>query len=112
MTEEQIQQLIDYLRMLGEAAVDKGFALAMLEVKVRIIQNAIGAVVGLALFPLGIWTWKKHQQDKYGMWDLWTFFSMLAGAIVFLVTALSLVGYALNPEWRAIRIVLSAISGN
>ena len=65
MTEELIQQLIDYLRTIGEAAVDKGFALAMLEVKVRIIQNTMGTVVGLVLMALAPLAWGKYKEDKW-----------------------------------------------
>ncbi len=119
MTTEQIQDLIDYLRTIGEAAVEKGFELAMLEVQVSIVQNALFfglAVIGIVVGLLFTRSALRYKPDPNNRSDDGVFTrgmaaggALLISTMVFLATAHNLIGLMINPQWRAIEIVLGLL---
>ena len=119
MTPEQIQALIDLIRGYGEMALTKGFELAMLEVQVRIAQNLLWLVIGAALVAatvrLGL-TGKQHMDNDYRYDDGsgWFFIAAICGFLgigAVVASASALLGLVMNPEWRAIEILLRTAGG-
>ena len=123
MTPEQIQQLIDYLRSIGEAAVTRGFELALLEVKVRMLQNGLGFLFGAVLVVGGVRGYKHLKaadaarkdagrysyDDDYDIKMIGGVTVGVIGVLISLATAMALVGYVVNPEFRAVSIILGLL---
>lgn len=123
MTPEQIQQLIDYMRDMGELAVSKGFELAMRQVYASAITNFIWAIVTLIGLGVSIWALKQgitavkdHSSWQYksdaefwgtifGIFGI-VIFGLLAGALI-----TDAIKYLVNPEWYAIDLLFGLITG-
>lgn len=117
MNEQQILELIEYLKTMGEMAVSKGFELALLEVQVRLIQNSFASVIAASLIVLSVVFIKRIANKKWGAYNqtdkelAYTGAGVLLGiSAIWLATELSVVtGYLLNPEYRAIKLLLEAL---
>ena len=117
MSQSQIQELIEYIQWLGEAAVNRGFELAMLEVRVLIAQQFVWLAVSLILMVVGALLARAGMRyERDGAWDdgqfplaLGSVIAGLIGALGFIVTLTELISYMMNPEWRAIELILEAV---
>ena len=119
MTPEQIQQLIDYLRSIGEAAVTKGFELSLKQVYVHLAQNVFWSFFGLGLWATAFWAIRRAKAaDAGGRWDMWseqaTYVVVAASGLIFGAMALlpsihNVIGIAINPEWYAIQIMFGLV---
>ena len=119
MTQLDIQELIEYIKWLGEAAVHKGFELAMLEVRVRIFQQFVWlgvSLVALVVAALLARTAVRHAPASLyddGAFPFWIGAGIagLLGGVGLAAAVSELISYVLNPEWRAIEIILQAVGG-
>jgi hypothetical protein len=109
MTPEQIQQALDYLRKLGEAAVTKGYDILSRQVLFNAIHDVIWVLVGIALTILGACLIKGRSAD-----DGWWWMAMLGlifGAVLIFVFIFPAINALINPDWMAIQMILNAASG-
>ncbi|KKN44379.1 hypothetical protein LCGC14_0693750 [marine sediment metagenome] len=119
MTQLDIQELIEYIKWLGEAAVQRGFELAMLEVQVRIFQHFIWLGVSfVALVVAALLARGALRHEPANIYDNKAFSFWMSAGIVGLVGGVGLfaavsglIGYVMNPEWRAIEIIMQAVGG-
>lgn len=101
MTPEQIEQLIRELLKTGEVIASEGFRIAMKQVGVQIFQNFVASVmfvVGTIVASI----WAKKEQE-FLIWLIAVVFSI--AAVLFASDAIARM---MNPEWYAIKTLLSA----
>jgi hypothetical protein len=113
MTPEQIAEVIAYLQGLGEAAVAKGFELAVKQVYVEIAGYTgwVIASILLLFFGIGLLIWRKKNPKSYDR--------DIAAIMGFVCIAISIVGVLsqtyqiaarlINPEWYAIKGILELL---
>ena len=117
MNPEQIQELIEYIKWLGDSVVTKGFELAMLEIRVQIVQILLWLGIGLILLIVAGIFWRLSQTyESTGSFDDGqSVRQVIAGVCAFLgvlltiLMSMDLIGFLMNPEWRAIELILQAM---
>lgn len=130
MTPEQVSELIEYLKGLGELAVSKGFEVAMRQVSVMIATHVIYVLVGIVLLVVAIALWKsankmrermEDQEPKKTEWGDWSpedkftvlrILSVIAGItsiVCIMDSIIKIASYLLNPDWYAIQLMLDLV---
>lgn len=128
MTPEQISELIEYLKGLGDLAVSKRFEVAMRQVSVMLATQVVYCFVGIAFIMIAIALLKSANKMKknidepkeaeWGEWseeDIYTIkraVGVAMGCLAIIGTADSMIkmaSYLLNPEWYAIQLMLGLV---
>jgi hypothetical protein len=130
VTPEQISELIEYLKGLGELAVTKGFEVAMKQVSVMLATRVVYLLVGIIFLIVAIALWKgatnmkkrfESQEPEKDIWGEWSredkFFLLRAASIVFGIASIvctadsiiKIASYLINPEWYAIQLMLDLV---
>ena len=120
MTPEQIQDLLDRLFEIGGAVASNGWRIAMRQVYVEMVTNAVwffvvlGVVVVLAIATKKVA--KEYQQDRENRrdypdseWKLVVLGVGLSIAIVLPFLLNAVVVRLINPEWYAVRLLLDIV---
>ena len=129
MTPEQISELIEYLKGLGELAVTKGFEISMKQVSVMVVTRIVYLVGAIVAIMIARFLWNvstgliKEYADKpeafnKSEWGEWSpsdksFAYRAVGGIMGVVSIACMVdalikiaSYLINPEWHAIQLML------
>lgn len=111
MTPEQIQEIVNYLKQIGESVVTKGFEIAMRQVYVGIAVAIIICVVSIIVFVLGLWVIVKGTQKEYDEeeWYLSGITILIIATFFFIYNVGSIVVRLINPEWYAIQNIMQLI---
>lgn len=121
MTPEQIAELIEYLKNLGELAIGKGFELAMRQVYVLAMYAGLWFVAALFTFIIGLRIWKQaHKTNAERKWNIddETFFLYIVGGCLMALGGIvgfyhigEVLAIVINPEWRAIDLIFGLVTG-
>lgn len=132
MTPEQISELIEYLKGLGELAVTKGFEISMKQVSVMAVTQIVYLVASIIALMIARFLWnistglikvyaekpKEFNESEWGEWSPSdkSFAYRAVGGIVGIVsiavivnTLIKIVSYLINPEWYAIQLMLGLV---
>src|SRR3989304_1984844 len=122
MTPEQIQDLLDRLFEIGGAVASNGWRIAMRQVYVEMVTNAVwffvvlGVVVVLAIATKKVA--KQYLQDREDLrsypdseWKLVVLGTLLSISIVLPFLLNAVVVRLVNPEWYAVRLLLDIVRG-
>jgi hypothetical protein len=125
MTPEQIQELLDKLFEIGGAAASKGFELAMRQVQVNAISTGLWMIFILALaVAAGLFAKRSFKSikakkaaypnnrvdtsgDEFAV--AWGLCGAAIGFILVPILGSSLIGYLMNPEWYAVKLLLEFV---
>ena len=116
MTPEQIQELIDRLFGMGETMATEGFRLALLQVQVN-FWLAISWIILAILFLVGgffitKYAMKETEEDDDSSWFIWVLVYIFIGLfaiIAILVNINTAIALGINPEWYAIKEIMSLL---
>lgn len=132
MTPEQISELIEYLKGLGDLAVSKGFEISMKQVSVMAVTQIVYLVASIIALMIARFLWnistglikvyaekpKEFNESEWGEWSPAdkSFAYRAVGGIVGIVSIACMVGalikivsYLINPEWYAIQLMLGLV---
>lgn len=122
MTPEQIQEIIDYLRSLGEVVLNKGFELALREVYVDAAECFIALIIAIVMMRLGAKGLQigaeiiKARDERYDSdQEMWYIAGGLTGVIIgpllALIALFNLPSLLINPQWVAIQKIFELVTG-
>lgn len=132
MTPEQISELIEYLKGLGELAVTKGFEISMKQVSVMLAAQIVYLVVAIIALVIARFLWnvstglikvyaekpKEFNESEWGDWspaDKSLAYRIVGGIVGIVSIAcmanalIKIVSYLVNPEWYAIQLMLDLV---
>ena len=114
MTPEQVTQLIEYLKNMGELAVSKGFELAMRQVYVGIVGECILLLAGVIGILVARWAIKKAKDNSYSdvEWGILGGLMAVFSAFAIPFSIYGLLAKILNPEWYAIKMMFDLVTGS
>ena len=111
MTPEQIQEIVNYLKQIGESVVTKGFEIAMRQVYVGIAVAILICVVSIIVLVFGIWVIVKGTRKDFDEEDWYAVGStiLVIATFFFFYNLGSIVVRLINPEWYAIQNIMKLI---
>lgn len=132
MTPEQIAELVEYLKGLGELAVSKGFEISMKQVAVMATTRIIYLAVGIVAILVARFLWKastdlikeyaekpkEFNESDWGDWSpadkslAYRIVSGIVGIVSIACMADSLIkiaSYLINPKWYAIQLMFGLV---
>lgn len=116
MNPEDLKTLINQLLQTGEILATKAFELAVKQVYVEAVQDFVTAFCLLLLFLSGILVYKKAKKAVHGdfLWDMEIIGVILfvLGAAFFWVPLTDGISKLINPEWYAVKLLLTTFLGN
>ena len=113
MTPEQIQELLDRIFSIGGALASKGFDLAVRQVYVEIVFYLGWIVVGIVLLHLAgrMVRWLRSGEcdasDEVLTWVALAVV-LVGGVFVVLSSGTAILAHLINPQWYAVKLLLSA----